>query len=151
MKKAFTLVEVLIVVAIVGILAAMVVPNYQDQSYLAKEAAAKDNLRILRQAIEIYAAEHDGVPPGYQDNDPAGSTSSLFFRLQMVDSGNYISEMPENPFSGVSTIMVLSNDTDFRRQPISPNSVALYYKPAEKKIKLNWEVTDSKGVPFWDY
>ncbi|RKY11715.1 MAG: hypothetical protein DRP65_03460, partial [Planctomycetota bacterium] len=50
MKKAFSLVELLIVVAILGILAAIVVPEFQTYTQQAKEAAAKDNLRILRNA-----------------------------------------------------------------------------------------------------
>lgn len=49
MNKGFSLVELLIVVAILGILAAIVMPEYQSHSQDAKEVAAKDNLRILRQ------------------------------------------------------------------------------------------------------
>ncbi|GAH74356.1 unnamed protein product, partial [marine sediment metagenome] len=70
MKKAFTLVEILIVVAILGILAAIVIPQFQAHSQEAKEAAAKDNLRILRNAIELYAVQHGGVPPGYPADNP---------------------------------------------------------------------------------
>ena len=63
MKKAFTLAEILIVVAILGILASLVIPTFQTHAAEAKEAAAKDNLRILRTAIERYAAEHNGQFP----------------------------------------------------------------------------------------
>lgn len=81
MKKAFTLVEILIVVAILGILAAIVLPQFQSHTQQAKESAAKDNLRILRNAIELYAAQHDGVPPGYPNGDTTASPHYLCFAL----------------------------------------------------------------------
>ena len=62
MKKAFTLIEILIVVSILGILSAIVFPEFQAQAQQSRESAAKDNLRILRNAIEIYAAEHNDIP-----------------------------------------------------------------------------------------
>ena len=64
-NDGFTLVELMIVVAILGVLAAIVLPEFAGHIQQAKESAAKDNLRILREAIERYAADHNGVPPGY--------------------------------------------------------------------------------------
>jgi general secretion pathway protein G len=69
MNKAFSLVELLIVVAILGILAAVVVPEYTNSSQRAKAAASRDNLRSLRNAIQLYAAQHNDVPPGYPNGD----------------------------------------------------------------------------------
>ena len=54
-KKAFSLIELIIVVAILGILAAIVLPIFQSHSEEAKEAASKDNLRILRNMVQFYA------------------------------------------------------------------------------------------------
>ena len=54
MRRAFTLVEVLIVVAILGILGALVLPTFRGHIIEAKEAAAKDNIRIFRNAIEYF-------------------------------------------------------------------------------------------------
>jgi len=70
MKRAFSLVELMIVVAVLGIMAAIVVPQFQSYSTQAKEAVAKDSLRLLRGAIELYTGRHGGVPPGYKDDDP---------------------------------------------------------------------------------
>ena len=80
MKKSFTLVELLIVVAILGILAAMTLPILQGHITEAKESAAKDTLRIMRNAIEIYAAQHNGVPPGY----PGDKTNLPPLRLSFM-------------------------------------------------------------------
>lgn len=54
MKKAFTLVEVLIVAAILGIMAAIVMPLFGDQVQLAKESTAKEMLQTLRGQIDLY-------------------------------------------------------------------------------------------------
>ena len=62
-RGAFTLVEVLIVVAILGILGAMVVPLVSSNLLLAKEAAVRSDLRSVRIAIGRFAAEHNGKLP----------------------------------------------------------------------------------------
>lgn len=61
---AFTLVELLIVVVILGILAAVVVPMFADASDSTEEAALRADLRIMREAVQRYALEHDGNNPG---------------------------------------------------------------------------------------
>jgi len=56
--------EMLIVVAILGILAALVLPTFQGHIQQAKESAAKDNLRILRNAIGTLRRSAQWRPPG---------------------------------------------------------------------------------------
>ena len=55
-KKAFTLVEILIVVIILGILASIVVPNFSNASHQARENMLKKNLYMLRSQINVYRA-----------------------------------------------------------------------------------------------
>lgn len=151
MKKAFTLVEILIVVAILGILAAIVLPQFQSHTQQAKEAAAKDNLRILRNAIELYAARHNGVPPGYPNEDPSLSPSNHAFAVQMIGKGKYLSEAPTNPFSSKTTINFVGNDEDFPAEPSGTDLYGWVYQPAAKTVKLNWSGTDSQGKAYFDY
>lgn len=61
---AFTLVELLIVILIIGTLAAVAVPQFGDASADAKLAALDQNLACIRKAIEKYHAEHGGAYPG---------------------------------------------------------------------------------------
>ena len=68
-ENGFSLVEILIVVCILGILAAIVAPHYTKATTKAKEAAAKKILQILRTQIEKYTTEHNDVPPGYANGD----------------------------------------------------------------------------------
>jgi prepilin-type N-terminal cleavage/methylation domain-containing protein len=150
MKKSFTLVELLIVVAILGILAAIILPTLQGHITEAKGSAAKDNLRILRNVIEIYAFRHGGVPPGYPNDDPSQNPNRSWLILQLI-GGKYLNQIPENPFNGfgLSHIKIIGNNDPF---PDTPTGYATWiYKPATKEIRLDWTGTDKDGVRYYDY
>ena len=149
MKKAFSLIELMIGVAIIGILAAITLPLFQSNMIEAKEAAAKDNLRILRNAIEFYAAQHNGIPPGYINNNPKLPPTSGTFYNQMLFNGHYITKMPENPLNGDARIRVLTNSQTFPAQ--ATGTYGWVYKPLTKTIKLDSAGTDKNGVPYYDY
>lgn len=57
-QKGFTLIELVMIIVILGILAAVAIPKYQDLSGEAKEAAARGALGALRSAVTIYYANH---------------------------------------------------------------------------------------------
>lgn len=150
MKKSFTLVEILIVVAILGILAAVTMPAVKDYAQQAKESAAKDNLRILRNAIGLYAAQHGGIAPGYPNDDPSQTPNRVTLANQLL-SGKYFNQLPGNPFNGkafLQTKMVGNNDP-FPDPPTG--NFAWIYKPATKEIRLDWPGTDKNGVRCYDY
>ena len=146
-KTAFTLVEVLIVVAILGILAAIVMPEVQGYTQKAKENAAKDNLRILREAIGRYAGDHNDVTPGYLNNDSTSTPTGLMTTFQLTDG--YISEIPKNPFNGLNTIFAVANGTDFPSS--ADDSTGWIYKPSTQEIRLNYSGTDSEGNTCFSY
>lgn len=58
-KKGFTLIELMIVVAIIGVLAAIAIPNFLNYQCKAKQAEAKTNLGNIRTAQEAFRAEND--------------------------------------------------------------------------------------------
>lgn len=62
-RKGFTLVEIMIVVAIIALLAAIAIPNLLSAKRTANTAAAKANIRALSTAAEVYATGHNGVYP----------------------------------------------------------------------------------------
>ncbi len=62
-KKGFTLIELMIVVAIIGILAAIAIPKFADLIKKSKEGATKGSLGALRSALTIYYGEQEGVYP----------------------------------------------------------------------------------------
>jgi prepilin-type N-terminal cleavage/methylation domain-containing protein len=163
-KYAFTLVEILIVVAIIGILAAIVLPTLKGHIQQAKESAAKDDLRILRNVIELYAAQHNGFPPGYVNGTPntmpsvvtkqfywasnslgqTNSESTVVYNL-----GPYLPAIPKNPFNNINTLQVLNATTQFPEPPTG--TFGWTYKPSTKTIRLNYPGTDSKGGRYYDY
>ncbi|MBI2875344.1 MAG: type II secretion system protein [Candidatus Tectomicrobia bacterium] len=57
--EGFTLIELMIVVAIIGLLVSLAVPNFVKFHYKAKQAEIKRNLGIIRQLEEAYATEHE--------------------------------------------------------------------------------------------
>ncbi|OGS45662.1 MAG: hypothetical protein A2539_07250 [Elusimicrobia bacterium RIFOXYD2_FULL_34_15] len=63
MKKGFTLIELMIVVAIIGILAAIAIPKFADLIKKSKEGATKGSLGALRSALTIYYGEQEGLYP----------------------------------------------------------------------------------------
>ena len=63
-QRAFTLVELLIVVIILAILAAIIVPQFTSATVDAQEAALDSNLGALRSAIELYRGQHGTLYPG---------------------------------------------------------------------------------------
>jgi len=145
MKKAFTLVEILIVVAILGILAAIALPTLQGHMTEAKESAAKDNLRILRQQIEIYTAQHNGVSPGYWG---PGLIDPRIFEREMIDGG-YITKIPENPFNEMHNTQMIADGDDF--PATATGAYGWIYKPQTKQIRLDWPGADTKGIRYYDY
>jgi len=100
--QAFTLVEILIVVIILGILASIVIGVFANASSDASAKALKDNLRNMRAQIQLYVAQHGTTPPATTFaqqmtlySDGMGNTSVV--RDQAHPYGPYILDLPRMP------------------------------------------------------
>src|SRR5260221_2459627 len=68
-RRGFTLVEILIVVVILGILAAMVIPKFANASGEAKRNSLSSSLQALRGQIELYMLQHGDAAPALTTTD----------------------------------------------------------------------------------
>ena len=100
-KLAFTLVELLIVVIILGILAAVVIPQFSDASTDARVSSLQTNLATMRGQIELYKLQHLGNYPSVANfatlmttKTNADGTSTGTPTL-----GPYMQSIPNNPFT----------------------------------------------------
>lgn len=113
--RAFTLVEILIVVIILGILATIIIGLFQSSAKDAGGTALKDNLRAMRGALQVYMAQHGSYPSVAafesqmtQYTDATGTTSVT--KTPVYQFGPYILQLPPLPVgvekgnSGVTTM-----------------------------------------------
>jgi len=99
-KSGFTLVEILIVVVILGILAAIVIPQFTEASTEAKESSLCTDLQTLRSQIELYKIQHDDTPPRLADfvAQMTGKTDVDGTVNPDGKYGPYLQKVPSNPF-----------------------------------------------------
>ncbi len=108
-QKGFTLVEILIVVVILGILAAIVIPQFTDASSQANASRVETDLQTLRSQVELYKIQHnDNVPDTTSGTTFAlGLTSKTDFDGTVNASGAYgpyMQVIPTNPYNSLNTI-----------------------------------------------
>lgn len=109
-RKGFTLIELLIVVAIIGILAAIAVPNFLNAQIRAKIARCVSDMKTLETALSMYELDHNTLPPANQARVPGSGdyfhpNDIRFYRMTTPIA--YISSVPDDPFA------TYSNQADF--------------------------------------
>ena len=114
-QQGFTLVEILIVVVILGILAAIVIPQFTSASEAARGSSAVTLLQTIRSQLELAQIQHGGVYPDLITSSPAWTemvtatepTTAYAAAVAPAtnDVGPYLQQPPINPFEG-STIVV---------------------------------------------
>ena len=159
----FSLVEILIVVMILGILAAIAVPKFSNASQVARENSLKDSLRLLRTQVDVYKAQHD-LFPGFPNGDPsqtptfpAASDQLLLFSDSIGNTsstgsalfkwGPYITAMPFNPVNSKNTWKILGPTESFTPD----GTTGWLYQPSTGKIVANIAGNDSSGHPIAEY
>jgi len=101
--SAFTLVEILIVVVILGVLAAIVVPQFANATQESAQTTTRHELEKLRRAIGVFQVRHaNALPPVVEGHGTWGD---------LVERGEYLGEPPANPWvGGDNRIYVIISD-----------------------------------------
>ena len=145
----FTLVELLIVVIILGILAAVVIPQFNGASAEAKESALSASLATVRQAISLYRVQHNEVYPGQADwaefvtqlttsTDAAGAAGTKY--------GPYLrTAFPTNPVTGTA------DGKNVATMPGAPSgSEAWIYATDSGELRANVAGNAPSGIAYFD-
>ncbi len=140
-KNAFTLIELLIVVAIIGILAAIAVPNFINAQIKAKISATQADMRNIGTAIESYRIDNNKAPRTYTQGCYSGSCQgnqmSRFARLSKLTTPvPYMSSVPEDKFNKAELQLASSDpvntypywEPNFADNYRNPNSLGRHFK-----------------------
>ncbi|MCK4771893.1 MAG: type II secretion system protein [Candidatus Latescibacteria bacterium] len=117
-EKGFTLIELLIVMALLGVLVAVLLPKYQDLTPEAKIAATQQNLESMRSAVLLYAAKYPSPgPPPFLD--------SLVTR-------NFLRKIPTLKISGSTTVQSVAS------MPANPSAATgdWYYCSSTGEVRV---------------
>lgn len=106
LRQAFTLIELLIVVAIIAILAAIAVPNFLEAQVRSKVSRAKADMRSIATAIESYAVDNNHYPNDRYDWDPVaglwlppGIMNWNYVLNRITTPLAYMSSLPQDVFT----------------------------------------------------
>ncbi|MFP4105659.1 MAG: prepilin-type N-terminal cleavage/methylation domain-containing protein [Phycisphaerae bacterium] len=109
-RKGFTLVEILIVVIILGILAAIVIPQFTEASSDARNSALRSDLQTVRSQIELYKVQHLDKFPGWDGTtvDAADFVKDMTTKTNVAGTqesgdgplnfGPYLQKFPSNTY-----------------------------------------------------
>jgi len=110
-KSGFTLVEILVVVVLLGILAAIVIPQFTGAGNESRTSTLRTDLRRIRSQIEYYKIQHNDQLPA-----ATGEIADDFLRRMTTetdvdgnvgnDFGPYLQTIPVNPFNDRSTVRI---------------------------------------------
>ncbi len=132
-QKGFTLIELMIVVVIIGILAAIAIPNFIAMQDRAKEGSVKSNMHTLQLAAEDYGVQNDGIYAATMDASHVADLLPSSFK---------------NPFS--STANAWENRGNFDGAPGATAGLTSYAdsSTATYKIKGVGKKTSGTGFPL---
>lgn len=125
MRRAFTLVEILIVVVILGILAAIVVPQFTGATGEAAAGTTNYELQKLRRALDVYQARWSSQLPSVEAGN--GTWGPL-----VAGAGEYLKEAPQNSYVGGANrrVITLAAEADAAFQ----TSHGWIYDPATGRV-----------------
>ena len=94
----FTLIEIMVVVVILGILAAVVVPRIMDRPDEARVTKAKQDIRVLESSLNMYKLDNFSYPTTQQGLDALVAKPSGEPEPKNYNAGGYVQKLPKDPW-----------------------------------------------------
>ncbi len=142
--KGFTLIELMIVVAIIGILAAIAIPKFAQMLEKSREGATKGNLGSLKSAASIYYGDQQGLWPTTLNSFSTYTFSKYMGTLPAVKvTGAFVANSPNPVGNGV--IVTASSAIP------TAGSSGWLYDSTNGIVYVNSTVQDSKTLPYSFY
>jgi general secretion pathway protein G len=126
-RRGFTLIELMVVMAIVSVLLAIAVPIYQKSIMRAKESVLRNNLFTLRTMIDEYTVDKQKAPESLQD----------------LVSGGYLRQVPQDPI----TVSDQTWRTVMEETPVGGSSSS----PGIFDVHSGSDKTSLDGTPYADW
>jgi general secretion pathway protein G len=123
-EDGFTLVELMVVMLIIGILAAVAIPSFVAAIKSAKEASLKEDLHVMRDAIDSYTMDKNKAPQSLDD---------------LVQNG-YLKEIPQDPFTHSRETWVTASDDTYADLDQT--------EPGINDVHSGAQELDSDGQPY---
>jgi general secretion pathway protein G len=167
-RRGFSLIEILIVVVVLGILAAIIVPQFSGSSESARYSATIENLLQLRAAIDVYKNQHIGQLPGVPGADPdvvfaaqlAKPTNTAGDRSSNPDEGYgdpnfplgpYVPNvLPPNPFNGSRRVRTVATFPGSAPGGSGNSSAGWIYEITSGRIRINKTGNTPNGQLYWN-
>jgi prepilin-type N-terminal cleavage/methylation domain-containing protein len=162
-RRGFSLVELVIVVVIIGVIAAIAVPRISRGARGAGESALRGSLAGLRNAIDMFAAEHGGNwPAGWATNTEVELIRHLTEQTDASGTagGNFgpylrrgFPPVPVGPNAGTASGVIMSNAADLTTviDETTDDTKGWIYNYTTGEIIPNTDDNDEAGDPFSDY
>jgi general secretion pathway protein G len=131
----FTLLELIIVVAIIGILATIVLPQLKDKPLRAKEAVLKSNLVRVRDALDQYYADKGRYPSSLQD----------------LVEGKYLRKLPIDPITNRDDSWILVQEEVDEEAPLPEGEDGEEAAPGIVDIRSGSKRKSLSGEPYSEW
>jgi len=135
-ERGFTLLELIIVVAMIGILATIAMPALKDMPRRAKEAVLKTNLHTIRESLDMFYGDKGRYP---------GSLEELVPR--------YLRQIPFDPFTGSNAtwVLIFEEDDEFGDVGPAPEDDDELAGPGILDVRSGSGLSSLDGTPYGEW